>query len=223
MILTQRQLEQLWKLNGKIVLPYRARLTPAAQDWIRHGKITIGYDEVKIDLTAPKATGVNPCVTLSGKYLWWSDGPDGVAKAAIGMSGREVKLESMSILEDASRAISAVRTLSQSVAASTATGGVMIVKNAGIATVLANKAPNLRAVVATTMAAVEESIASIAANVLIVERGQWPLNPLKNLLVRFCKLERKIDAVVETELKTLGTADERRCTQIKTCCGGCHK
>ncbi len=222
MILTQRQLEQLLKLHGKIVIPYRARLTPSAQDWLRHNKVSVGYDEVKVDFT-PKAVSVSPSVAITGRYLWWSDGPDGIAKAAIGMSGREVMLESMAILEDASRAISAVRTLSQSIASNAAHGGELVVRNAGIATVLANKAPNLRAVVATTMAAVEESIASIAANVLIVERDKWPLSPLKNLLVRFCKLERKIDPVVENELKMLGTADERGCTQIKTCCGGCKR
>lgn len=203
MILTQRQIEQLIKQHGKLVLPFRARLTPSAQDYLRHNKLTPSYDEVKIE---PKATGVNPCVIAPARsrFLWWSDGPCGICKAAVGMTAREAALEPMPILEDASRAISAIRTLDQSVASNNAHGGVLLVKNSGPATVLANKASALRAVVATTMAAVEESVATVAANVLVVEREKWSLSPLKNLLTRFCKLERKIDAVTQSEMKSLG-------------------
>ena len=52
MIFTQRQLDQLLKLQGKIVLPYRARLSPAARDWVRHNKVAIGYDDSAFKSTA---------------------------------------------------------------------------------------------------------------------------------------------------------------------------
>ncbi|MBC7783081.1 MAG: hypothetical protein H7144_04510 [Burkholderiales bacterium] len=212
MIFSARQLQDLLKRQGSIVLPYRARLTPAAQDWVRHEKIVLAYSDVTIDVNgklAPAAPGVKD-QSSGPRFLWWSDGPDGVAKAGIGMAAREVKLESMAILEDGSRAISAVRTLNRAVNENTAAGGVLIARNAGPAVILANKARNLRAVVGTSMAAVEESIATMAANVLIVERDRLSLSQLKNLLVRFCRGDRKIDAVMEHELKELGTADERR-------------
>ena len=38
MIVTARQLEDLYRANGSnghVVLPYRARLTPLAQDWVK--------------------------------------------------------------------------------------------------------------------------------------------------------------------------------------------
>ncbi len=219
MILTQRQLEQIFKQNGQIVIPYRARLTPSAQDWIRHNKIKIGYDEVKLDLQQkPAPPG---WAHLNKQYLWWSDGPDGVSKAAIGMSAREVMLKPMPILEDGSRAISAVRTLSHAIAGSAASGGVIVAKNPAIACLIANKCTNLRAVIATSLAGVEEAVHTIAANVLIVEREKWPLSPLKNLLVRFCKLDRKMDRVLEDELKTLLTPSTY--SQQKPCCEGCAK
>lgn len=202
MILTQRQLEQIFKSHGKIVLPYRARLTPSAQDWIRHNKVQVGYDLVTLDLNQSPASGQS----ATSKYLWWSDGPDGVAKAAIGMSAREVSLEPMLILEDSTRAISAVRTLSQTTASGASNGGIIIAKNPAIASLLANKTNNLRAVVATTLANVEEAIRIMAANVLVIEREAWALSPLKNLITRFCKLERKIDRVIEDELKALSAA-----------------
>ncbi len=205
MIFSARQLQDLFKRQGKIVLPYRARLTPAAQDWVKHEKIKIAYDDVKISQNQSPA-GVVGAISNDNpgpKFLWWSDGPDGIAKAAIGMAARETKLESIAILEDASRAISAVRTLNESITKNSAAGGVMVVKNAGPALILANKAKNLRAVPATTMAAVDESIATMSANVLIIEREKLSLMQLKNMVVRFCKLPRKTDAVIEAELKAM--------------------
>ena len=224
MIFTQRQLDQLLKLQGKIVLPYRARLSPAAQDWVRHNKVAIGYDDSAFETAAKSAsnqnpsaqwamTNVNRAAKHTPRFLWWSDGPDGVCKAAVGMASREVKLESMAILEDASRAVSAVRTLSKAVHDGLAVGGVLIVKNAGPALIYTNKAADLRAVMSTTLAAVEESIATLAANVLVIERDKCSLIQLRNILVRFCRGERKIDPVMQSELDSLG----------RGCCGGCNE
>jgi len=228
MIFSARQLEDLLKRQGSVVLPYRARLTPAAQDWVRHNKIAVAYNDVTIDLNGKPSSGGEKNAT-GAKFLWWSDGPDGVAKAAIGMAAREVVLESMAILEDASRAIAAVRTLNDAIATGTAAGGVLVTKNAGPAVIVANKAANLRAVVATTIAAVEESIETMAANVLVIEREKLSLMQLRNIVVRFCKGTRKIDAVVESEIKALGGGCECGgkcpCKQPPAAapagCGGC--
>ena len=45
MIYTARQLEQLHTTNGHVTLPYHARLTPAAQDWVRARKIAVEYTD----------------------------------------------------------------------------------------------------------------------------------------------------------------------------------
>jgi hypothetical protein len=42
---TARQLEQMHRETGAIVLPYRARLTPLAADWVRGKKIVVGYGD----------------------------------------------------------------------------------------------------------------------------------------------------------------------------------
>ncbi len=49
MIITARQLEDLHRTggsNGHVTLPYRARLTPLAADFIRARKIVLGYSDV---------------------------------------------------------------------------------------------------------------------------------------------------------------------------------
>jgi hypothetical protein len=209
MIVTQRQLEQLLKLHGRIVLPYRARLSPMASDFVRHRKVESGTARsnrsrriTPFDLPPCPARGVASSGSRD-RFLWWSDGADGVAKAAIGMAARETKLDPMTILEDATKTIAAVRTLNRAVKSGEATGGVLIVKTAGPALVVANKAAALRAVVATSLAAVDEAISTVAANVLVVERDRSSLYQLKNILARFCKGERTIDPVLNEQLAEL--------------------
>lgn len=203
MILTQRQVEQIYKSHGKLVLPFQARLTPSAQDWVRHQKLTVCYDQTDLPDMHRPSEAPKP---LQEKYFWWSDGPDGVAKAAIGMSAREVGLEPMPILEDSSRIISAVRTLEQAVGQRTAGGGILLTSNPSIASLLVNRTTHLRGVVAGKMFHVEQSISMFGANVLIVERESWSLTPLKNLVTRFCRLPRRIDPVIESELRSLKTS-----------------
>src|SRR5688572_24173867 len=100
MIYTARQLEQLHKANGHVTLPYHARLTPAAQDWVRARKIAVEYSDgeahtVSASVSARPQGGVctrcnsteNPAVPAGanhehasnprGTFLWWCDGPCG--------------------------------------------------------------------------------------------------------------------------------------------------
>jgi ribose 5-phosphate isomerase RpiB len=52
-IYTARQLEQLHTTNGHVTLPYHARLTPAAQDWVRARRIAVEYTDGE---TAPESS-----------------------------------------------------------------------------------------------------------------------------------------------------------------------
>src|SRR4051812_49758726 len=98
MIVTARQLEDLHRqngANGTITLPYRARLSPLAQDWVRAKKITLGYSDVEKSANGSTASHTEVsglaqqagcgcagggqshacgCTTSSGGFLWWCDG-----------------------------------------------------------------------------------------------------------------------------------------------------
>src|SRR5690554_2964967 len=111
MFFTARQLEQMHRTSGCIVLPYRARLTPAARDWVRLKKVQIGYgDEAMAQSTVSCCDGPRPR-SGSGRavdggavdggavdggaglpWLWWCDGPCAAAKAAIVEMRRESNL-----------------------------------------------------------------------------------------------------------------------------------
>src|SRR3954447_11162285 len=103
MFLTARQLEDLHRANGSnghLVLPYRARLTPLAADWVRARKIALGYSDdgaqpgngnvPATGAATPLAVSHGGAATAStnlaagssaGAILWWCDGPCGPAKA----------------------------------------------------------------------------------------------------------------------------------------------
>ena len=94
MIVTARQLEDLHRQNGsngRLTLPYRARLTPLAMDWVKAKKVVLGYADVESNSGAGNGSG-SPSVkpqavegsagTDAGSYVYWCDGPCGPAKAA---------------------------------------------------------------------------------------------------------------------------------------------
>jgi hypothetical protein len=199
MFYTARQLESLLKENGSIVLPYRARLTPLAKDWVRRQRVQIGYADVELK----NGSKVAKPVEQHPLYLWWCDGPCGSAKAALMNAGREARLEAMAILEDSSRVLSAIRHLASEVKAGSVAGGVLIMKRSAVASVYANRCSSLRAIVGTSLPTVEAGINELAANVLILEADQLTLNEMKHLILRFAKAPRELKESVGRELGEL--------------------
>ena len=89
MIYTARQLEAMLNDAGGVVLPYRARLTPLAQDWARQKKVSIGYADVEAKKLTHGASAA-PAAPPKKPFAWYCDGPCGTAKAAITMAGSEL-------------------------------------------------------------------------------------------------------------------------------------
>ncbi len=195
MILTQRQLEQLHTGNGQIVLPYRARLSPLAQDWIRKKKIAVGYADVTADVE-PGLGASSPLPSQSpgqaAKFVWWCDGPCGPAKAAITNLSREANLGTMQIPSDAKHLSLAIKTLASEVTSAKLDGGILLVNSGAVAMVLANRCPSLRAVLGTCLDSVEQGIQQMAANVLVIEHPYVTLMQARNLVSRFVKGKRML-------------------------------
>jgi hypothetical protein len=203
MILTQRQLEQLLKAHGQIVVPYRARLTPMAADWVRHNKVSIGYVEAPAGAIGVDFSNKAPDPKLP--FLYWSDGPNGVAKAALMTAARETKLDAMPVGEGEKYLAGAVKRLNFQIGDQKAAGGVLLTRNPGLATILANKATHLRAIVACNLTMVEEAIAAMAANVLVLPHEGFSLTQMRNLITRFCQAQRPSVEVFEKQLAELNS------------------
>ena len=68
MIFTARQLEELQRSNGQITLPYRARLTPLAQDTLHARRVTVVADIPDADLAALAPVAVIRTVAVAGDH-----------------------------------------------------------------------------------------------------------------------------------------------------------
>lgn len=212
MIYTARQLEDLWKSNGgAVVLPYRARLSPLAADWVRAKKITVGYADGDAASLAAKAKEVSSALAAAvggngsvKPLLWWCDGPCGTAKAALMAQAREATLTEAGIPGDVKKLIPAIKHIAAEVKSGRAGGGVLMVGAGATALVYANRCPSLRAILGTCLESVEQGIQQVAANVLVIEYPHKTLQQIKNILGRFARGQRQVSDEVIANLKELG-------------------
>jgi len=209
MILSARQLEDLHKAaggSGQIVLPYRAKLTPLAADWVRQKKISIGYADVCVDAPAKaELAAKSAAVASAGTLLWWCDGPCGPAKAAITMQAKASPLAPIDIAADAKKLAEVIRKLSAEVKAGKAIGGVLVLQSAAAAVVLANRCQSLRAIIGTCRDAVAEGLSIVGANVLILEHPYKTLQQMSNLLAQFARGTRSVSEDMKRQLAELTT------------------
>ena len=223
MIVTERQLEDLHKqngANGHVTLPYRARLTPLASDWVRKRKVTVGYSDSdgEAKTGAPRAqefsgraqhagSAATTTTGSTGAVLWWCDGPCGPAKAALVAHEKESSLRALDLPADASRTAQVVKTLASEVKSGRAAGAVLMVKTGAAALLFANRCPSLRAVLGTCLDAVDQGVRQVAANVLVVEYPHQSLQQMKNMLGRFVRARRELTEEVRRQLEELARCE----------------
>src|SRR5437764_312454 len=212
MIYTARQLEDMWKANGsngQVVLPYRARLSPMATDWIKSKRLTIGYSDdsaAKIDPASKgKETVPVPVSIPAGSFLWWCDGPCGTAKAALSAQARESNLAQIDIPSEPTKLVSVIRKIAAEIKSNNAPGALLMTQSAAAALVFANRCPSLRAIVGTCLETVEQGLTQVAANVLIIEYPHKTLQQIRNLIARFVKAKRDLSEETKKSLQELAT------------------
>src|SRR3954466_7919622 len=148
MIFTARQLEELHRSNGHVTLPYRARLTPLAQDWLRQKKIVVGYTDIETRAVSAAARVEQP-LGSSRPFVWWCDGPCGPAKAALMAQSKESSLNELGIANDANQLVPAIKRIADEIKSDGVSGAILLVKTGAEAMVYANRCPSLRAILGT--------------------------------------------------------------------------
>ena len=213
MIFTARQLEDLHKANGHVVLPYGARLTPLAVDWARAKKIVVGYGPDELVKSQGNggvkaiggADGAKPQAAAAGAFLWWCDGPCGAAKAAVGALAKESNLSAVDLPADVKQLVPVIRKMAAAVKEGKAAGGLLLVQSAAAGVVLANRCASLRAIVGTTLESLEAGITQVAANVLVLEYPNKSFSQLKNLLSRFVRARRDVSEDLKRQIEELAS------------------
>jgi ribose 5-phosphate isomerase RpiB len=212
MIVTERQLEDLHKqsgANGHVTLPYRARLTPLAADWIRKRKVVVGYSDAQANpSTDPAPAGLRASAgqpIATGTIFWWCDGPCGPAKAALVAREKESLLRALDVPADASRTAAVVKALASEVKSGRAAAGLLMVRTGAAALLFANRCPALRAVLGSCLDAVEQGVQQVAANVLVIEYPHQSLQQMKNMIGRFVRARRELSEEVRRQLEDLAS------------------
>jgi ribose 5-phosphate isomerase RpiB len=210
MIFSARQLQELHKTNGHVTLPYRARLTPLAQDWVRAQKIAVEYSDMEKPIetrpnsreATPRASGSNDAKP-TGTFLYWCDGPCGPAKAAIVTQAKESSLIAIETSADPRHLVDVIKHVSSEVKENRVVGAVLVVTSGALAMLFANRCPSLRAVLGSCQEAVEQGVAQMGANVLVIEHKYKTLPQVKNMLSRFVRGARNVNDDVQRQLKEL--------------------
>ena len=216
MFVTVRQLEDLHRrngANGHVTLPYRARLTPLAQDWVRSKRVVLGYSDGEAHAPNAPASPAGAAASAAqqssagptGATLWWCDGACGPAKAALVAYEKESLLRPLDVPQDARRIGTVVKSVAAQVKSGSASGAVLMVKTGAAAVVFANRCPSLRAVLGTCLEAVEQGIQQVGANVLVVEYPHQTLQQMKNMLGRFVRARRELSEGVRRQLEELAS------------------
>jgi hypothetical protein len=210
MIFTARQLEDLHRTNGngQLVLPYGARMTPLAADWIKNKKIKIGYGPDEI-ARQPKPhahpESPKPQPAPPGAFLWWCDGPCGAAKAAIAALAKDSSITPIDNPTETTQLVPVIKRINTAIQSNQSTGALLLLQSAAPATVLANRCPALRAIVGTTFESLEAGIAAVAPNVLILEYPRKSFSEIRNLLSRFVRAQRNLPDDTKRQLEELAS------------------
>ena len=215
MIFTARQLEDLHKTNGHVTVPVGARVTPLAQDWLRHKNIALRYGTNGTPPPKPAASAVGPAAVEqkalpisfapTGTLLWWCDGPCGQAKGAIAAQSRESSLQPLDLPATADNLVPAIKRIAIEVKSGHASGGILLVQTGAAAIVYANRCPSLRAILGTCRQTVEQGVQQLAANVLVIEYPFHSLPQVRNILLPFVRGRREMSDDVQRQLQELSS------------------
>src|SRR4030095_665396 len=143
------QLEDLHRgngSNGHVTLPYRARLTPLAQDWVKSKRLALGYSDA--EAPAPQTTSAGAAASAaqqpaSGSIVWWCDGPGGPAKAALAAHERESPLRLLDMPHESRATAAVIKAIATKIKSERVEGAVLMVQTGAAALVFAKRAQYL--------------------------------------------------------------------------------
>jgi hypothetical protein len=207
MIFSARQLEDLLRTSGQVALPRGAKLTPLAQDWLKSRKLVVAYTDLSEGAKGAAAqVGSAPPAAASsaGQFLWWCDGPCGIAKAALS-AHRDANLAPLPVAADAGKTLAVVKDVAGALKSGSAAGALMFVQSAAVGMLYLNRCPAVRAVLGTNLQTVDLAVRQVAANVLVIEYPGQSLQQMKNLVGRFVKGKRELSSETRQTLQELAS------------------
>lgn len=170
-----------------------ARLTPAAQDYVKEKKL--GVERAAADGSA----GV--VGAPGGDWLWWTDGNCPAVKQLTGEL--KSKMAKLTPAAKSSELAAAVSQGAKRVRAGNAAGVILFVDSGALAGCFANRCPSLRAVVGTCGQATCQGVNQLGANTLILEYPHHGYRAMSQMLDTFMNTPRPNLDAVDRQLQEL--------------------
>lgn len=185
------------------VLAADARLTPLANDLARlhPERIRRANADANPKLKIQNSNFGDAAGGDALPWLWWSEGFCPVVQSAMG--DLRTRVRPSAAPRSDTGFVQVVRDLDAAVRNKTVQGGLLFVERAAVALCYANRVRSLRAVAGTGVEAVEDAIAQLGANVLIIEYPRTNPEKLQAMVERFVNAPAKAPANVERHLAEL--------------------
>jgi len=197
-IVTANQLQSAIESSpdGVAHLTADARPTPLANDFIRQHPAKIR----RVSMLAGGGSSGN-AVTAS-PWVWWMDGMCSAAQEITRQ--RSARLRPLTASRSSSSLGAVTREVASLLKGRQAAGALLFVQNAARASCFANRCSSIRAVVGTCGEAVEQSIAELGANCLVIEYPHVGPKAMAAMIDRMLQTHPKAPATIERELADLG-------------------
>jgi len=198
-IITASQLQDAMNASpdGVAALAPDARLTPLANDLVRE------HPEKICRTASPATTAISVSRTdaVNHPWLWWIEGQCVAVHELTAV--RSSRLLSSGAANHPAALAQVVRDLAGAIRIRRVAGGLLFVHNAARAVCFANRCASIRAVVGTCGEAVEQGIAELGANVLVIEYPHQGKEAMQAMVDRIMRQPPKIPPTVQRELADL--------------------
>ena len=195
-IITAKQLQEAMDAasDGVAVIAAGARLTPLANDLSRQKPQSMRQ------LTAMDTTQ-GTSTPESTPWLWWIDGQcPAVAQLT---QARSAKLRAAASGPNPEALSQVVRDVAGSLRSGSIAGALLFVRNASRSMCFANRCTSIRAIIGTCGEAVEQGIAELGANVLVIEYPHVGPRAMAAMVDRILQQRPRVTTQVQRELADL--------------------
>ena len=214
-IVTASQLQEAMNLSpdGVATLTNDARLTPLANDLVRQhpdrvcrtpGTPPVPPGSPAVGTSPGRSGAPIPGSPADWPWFWWIDGSCPAVHELT--SARAGSLRSSGAARHPAALAQVVRDLAGALKSQPIAGGLLFVHNAARAMCFANRCAAIRAVVGTCGEAVEQGIAELGANVLVIEYPHQGPRAMEAMVDRVMQQQPQPPPTIQREL-----ADLHRC------------
>jgi len=195
-LITANLLERLAAAGQSIVVPRDALITPSAQDWLRHASVPVTYQE--------NGAGLDAAVYgLAAEFEQPMIRSTAAAIENVAGSYQRFEMPASSGTESLASAVA----LCGAIAGGQIDRGIVLHNHPATVCILANKLPNVRAMVGTCWRAVESACQAVGLNVLALQPGIQSYHEIKQVASKFLRAERR---TLPALAAAIGAAERKR-------------